>query len=195
MKQSKQTGAISGALLAVLAILAVILVVAGIAFASYISAYNYGNRMDNQLIAIKDNNRNVYAQGTQKVLEIAQVPAIYTDDLKKLIEADISGRYGKDGSKATMQWFKERNLTLDPSLYTKIQQTVESFRNEFQQNQTRMIDVKRSYMVGQGSFWQGFWLRMAGYPKVNMADFMPVTTDKTEEVFKAGKESAPLKLR
>lgn len=190
-----QTGKVSGAVLAVISIVVVILATVAIAFGSYVSAYNYGNRMDNQLIALKENNKNIYAQGSQKILEIAQVPSMYTDDLTKLVEADIQGRYGKEGSKATMQWIQERQLNLDPVLYTKIQQTIEGFRNDFQVNQTRMVDVKRSYLTAQGSLWQGFWLRVAGYPKVNMADFNVITTDKTEDVFKAGKESAPIKLR
>lgn len=193
MQFNKQRG--GAVVLALIAVVVFLVAIAGICFVSYLSAYNYGNKMDNTLIAIKDNNKNIYAQGTQKVLEIAQVPAMYKDDLKELVKADIEGRYGKDGSKATMQFFKERNLDLPKDLYTKIQQVNEGFRNEFQNNQTRMIDVKRSYMIGQGSFWQGMWLRIAGFPKINMADYNPITTDNTEAVFKAGKESGPLKLR
>lgn len=193
MQFNKQRG--GAVVMALIAVVVFLVAVAGICFVSYLSAYNYGNKMDNTLIAIKDNNKNIYAQGTQKVLEIAQVPAMYKDDLKELVKADIEGRYGKDGSKATMQFFKERNLDLPKDLYTKIQQVNEGFRNEFQNNQTRMIDVKRSYMIGQGSFWQGMWLRIAGFPKINMADFNPITTDNTEAVFKAGKEAGPLKLR
>lgn len=169
--------------------------IGGIGMMSYVSAYNYGNTMDKQLVAIKDNNKNIYANGTQKILEMVQVPTMYKDDLKEVITADIQGRYGKNGSQASMQWLKEHEVKLDPTLYIKIQQTVEGFRNEFQNNQTRMIDVKRSYSTAQGYLWQGFWLRLAGYPKVNMNDYNAITTDATESVFKTGKEVAPLKLR
>ena len=193
MKQLYQHG--GAAVIALVSIAILGLAIAGICLISYTSAYDYGNKMDNQLISIKANNKNIYAQGTQKVLEIAQVPGMYAEDFGNLIKKDIEGRYGKDGSKATMQWFKERNLTLDVNMYTKIQQVVEAFRNEFQNNQTRMIDVKRSYMTGQGSLWQGFWLRIAGFPKINMADYEAISTDRADEVFKAGKETGPLKLR
>ena len=176
-------------------ILGFILLVVVVVFMSYVSANNYGNRIEQQLKAAKTNNQNVYANGTQKVLEIAQVPGVYKDDLKELITADIQGRYGKDGSKATMQFLKEHEVKLDAAMYTKIQQTVEGFRNDFQNNQSRMIDIKRSYETGLGNFWQGMWLRMAGYPKLNLDDYNPVITSKTEEVFKRGKEEGPLKLR
>lgn len=194
--KNKQFG--GAAVLALIAIVSLIVLVAGIAFASYTSAYNYGNEMDNKLEAIRENNKNIYAQGTQKVLEIAQVPTMYADDFKKIVEADIQGRYGKDGSKATMQFIKEHDIKMDGNvvdMYKKIQQTIEEFRNKFEVNQTNMIDVVRSYKTAIGSLWQGFWLRMAGFPKVDLSQFKPITTDATETVYKNGKESGPLKLR
>lgn len=188
-----QTGSAAVMALVIIGIIGAALLLVGIG--SYISAYNYGNKLDNRLIAIKENNKNIYAQGTQKVLEIAQVPGMYKDDFSAIIKTDIEGRYGKEGSKATFQFLKEHDIKLDTTLYVKIQQVIEEFRNKFEANQTQMIDVKRSYQTGLGSFWQGMWLRMAGYPKINLAEYMAITTDGTEKVFKDGKESGPMKLR
>lgn len=176
-------------------IILVLLSFGGACVYSYITAYNYGNKIEQQLISVQDNNRNIYAQGTQKVLEIAQVPGMYTEDFSKLIRQDIEGRYGPDGSKASIQFLKEHDIKLDTPMYVKIQQTVEAFRDDFKNNQTRLIDVKRVYQTALGSFWQGLWLRIAGYPKIDLSKYVPVTTDNTEKVFKDGKESAPLKLR
>lgn len=176
-------------------ILLVILSVVAVAAGSYISARNYGNAVEAQLDSILKNNQNIYANGTQKVLEVVQVPTMYKDDLKELVTADIQGRYGADGSKATMQWIKERNLTLDVSMYTTIQQVVQGFRDDFAQNQKVMIDVKRSYVTQLGTFWRGFWLNLAGYPKLDLKQFDPIITQRTEDVYKKGKEDGPLKLR
>ena len=38
------------------------------------------------------------------------------------------------------------------------------------------------------------WLRIAGYPKINLADYKVVTTDATEEAFKTGRDK-PVQLR
>jgi hypothetical protein len=176
-------------------ITAVMVGCAAVLIGSFISAYNYGNTMEKQLVALRDNNKNIYAQYTQKVMEAAQVPAMYRDDVTKVVTAALEGRYGPEGSKATFQWLQEQNPTLDASVYVKIQQLIEAGRNEFQNGQTRLIDVRRSYETSLGYFWQGIWLRLAGYPKVNLAEFKPVTTDRTEKVFEAGKEDGPLKLR
>jgi hypothetical protein len=94
-----------------------------------------------------------------------------------------------------VQFLKEHDIKLDVGMYTKIQQTIESFRGEFKDNQTRMIDVRRSYQTALGSFWKGMWLGFAGYPKVKLTDFDPITTLATEEVYQRGHETGPLKLR
>lgn len=187
-----QKGAIGGG---VIATIAVVVSLAVVMFLSYVSAYNYGNMMDNEMIAIKENNKNIYAQGTQAVQEIAQVPGMYAEDFKAIIKQDIEGRYGSEGSKATVQFLREHDVHLDTSMYKAIQQAIESFRTEFKVNQTRMIDKRRSYMTEQGTLWKGTWLKIAGFPKINMDEFKPITTDATEEVYKRGKESGPLKLR
>ena len=46
-------------------------------FFSYISAANFGNRTEVSLKAKMEDNENVYANGTQAIMEIAQVPAMY----------------------------------------------------------------------------------------------------------------------
>jgi uncharacterized protein YneF (UPF0154 family) len=190
MKQQK--GAVWIAVTGVIAFLALIV---GVVAVSYISAYNFGNQMEKQLVATRDNNKNILAQYGQKVQEAAQVPGMMRDDVTKVVTAAIEGRYGPDGSKAVFQWIQEQNPSLDSKVYVQLQQIIEAGRNEFQQGQTRMIDIRRSYETSLGYFWQGMWLRIAGYPKVNMADFQPVSTDRADEAFKAGKEAAPLQLR
>ena len=195
MKMKKQVGSVMVALIAIVVLLGGIALAA---FLSYKSAYDYGNKMDNQLEAIYDNNKNIYAQGTQTVLEIAQVPTMYAEDFKKIVEADIQGRYGKDGLKATTTFINEHAIKIDGGaveMYKEIQPTIKAFRAKFEANQTKMIDVTRSYKTAQGSLWMGFWLRIAGYPKVDMNKFKPITTDRTENVYNAGKEDGPLKLR
>lgn len=156
---------------------------------SYISYANYGNRTERALVAKVDDNQNIYANGTQKIMEIAQVPTMYKNDLKEIVTAAIQGRYGAQGSQATFQFLKEQNPSLDPSMYKKIQQVIEGFRNEFQQGQKEMLDMRRSYETSLGNVWGGTWLSMAGYPKVDMKQFQIVTTDKAASTFSTHRDS------
>jgi hypothetical protein len=39
------------------------------------------------------------------------------------------------------------------------------------------------------------WLRIAGFPKVDMTKFKPIVTDAVQDIYKKGKEAGPMKLR
>lgn len=190
-----QRGAISGGLIAALVALFILISIVGIGFMSYVSASNYGNQMENQLKAVQTDNKNKLAQYGQKVLEVAQVPDMYKKDMVEITQAAIQGRYGAGGSKATFQWLKEQNPSLDPSMYKQIQQVIEAGRTDFQAGQTRQIDIRRQYETALGTFWGGMWMRMAGLPKVNLKDFDIVSTDRADTAFQKKKEDGPIQLR
>lgn len=183
------------ALAAVLVVVGVLVALVGFIVMSYVSAHNTANAFEQQIKAVYSNNQNVLASYSQKVVEAAQVPTMMTDDIVRVTREAIGGRYGPDGSKAVFQMLREQNPQLDPQLYRKVQQLVESGRDEFKNSQTRLIDVKRSYETALGTFMQGKFMRMAGYPTINLDDYKIVVNDRTENAFKTGKESSPIQLR
>lgn len=166
-----------------------------VCFTAYIGAANFGNEQEQGLIAQKKNNENILAQYSQKVMEAAQVPEMYRDDVVKVVTKSMEGRYGADGSKATWQWLQEQNPTLDVSVYVKIQQIIESGRNEFQNAQTLLLDKKRVYQTNLGYVWTGFWLHTAGFPKIDLSKFDAVSNDYASKAFETLKEDGPIKLR
>jgi hypothetical protein len=157
------------------------------AVVSYSSAVAFGAQSERQLQATLDNNKNILGNYTTRVAEMAQVPAMARDDLKEVMEAAFNGRYGDNGSQATMQWIKEAYPgTLDPVLYRNIQATIESGRLDFQRNQTLLLDQKRVYQTNLDYVFKGFWLRLAGYPKINLDSIKIVTSSSAERSFETG---------
>lgn len=183
------------ALAAVLIFVGVLVAIAAVVGMSYISAYNTGNRLEQLIKAEHENNTNILAQYSQKVMEAAQVPEMMRDDVSKITREAIAGRYGPEGSRASFQAIVEQNPQASEALYVKLQQIVEAGRDEFKMHQTRLIDAKRVYDTALGTFWGGMFLRIAGYPKINLADYKIVTTDAVQESFRTGKEKAPIQLR
>jgi len=185
-RKSSQRGTMAVTLTVVAAVAVVVL--GGIG--SYISSANYGNRAEVEIKAKYRDNENVYANGVQKVVEIAQVPSMYVEDITKVTTAAISGRYGAEGSKAVFQMLREQNPQLDASMYTKIQQVIEAFRNEFKNAQTALLDRCATYEKQRGYVWSGFWLNLAGYPKMDIEKMCkPVTTEKAARTFETGKDT------
>lgn len=157
--------------LGIAAVFGALLVVGGIIIASAIfGAMSSGNRMENTILASYDENRNQLSTYTSMVAEAAQVPAMQRDDLAKVVTAALEGRYGQDGSKAVFQMIQEQNPNIDSSVYTKLQQIIQAGRTDFKMSQDQRIDRCRTYKTEIGSPWNGFWLRLVGYPKIDLKD-------------------------
>ena len=182
--------------IAIFGVLGVVAVIGTIGVGSYISAYNTGNRMENNIIATYEDNEQILGQYGQKLGEAVQVPGLMKDDLKDVLAGAMAGRYGENGSQAVFQMITENYPgQVDASLYVQVQRIIEAGRDEFKAAQTRLVDQRRQYNTAIGSFWQGTWMGFAGYPKINLDDYKPISTARAASVFQEGQESAPIKLR
>lgn len=185
----KQNGS---TMLMVLAFLGVLMLGAVFAAFSYISAANYGNEAETHLVAKYEDNKNVLGQYTLKIGEMAQVPEIARDDLKEVLQATFEGRYGSEGvqrgagDQRMFQWLQEQNPNLNAELYNRLQQTMEAGRNEFKVSQTEFLDAKRAYETNLGYVWKGFWMKLAGYPKIDLDKFKIVVASDTQQKFETG---------
>ncbi len=72
------------------------------------------------------------------ILQQAQITSKYAADFKDVYKGMMTGRYGKDGSKAMFQWIKEHNPSLDASVYKKLMTTVEAQRQGFDREQRKL---------------------------------------------------------
>lgn len=185
MKYSMK-GALSTGTVVALSLVGVLVLVASSLAATYIGAFNYGVKAEADLGAVYEDSQNVLSQYSLKIAESAQIPAMYRDDLKEVYTAAIQGRYGENGSQATMQWLKEQNPNLDSAMYVTIQQQIEAGRNKFEVAQRLVIERKKLYEQNLGYFWRGMWLRVAGYPKMDLSKIVIVKSEHSNEAFSTG---------
>ena len=169
---------------------------------SYVSAYNTANTFEQQVPAIYENNEQVLGQYGQKLQEAAQVPGMMASDYTKIFKDVMVGRYGPDGSKAVFQMLTEQNPQLSPKIYEQLQRIIEAGRDDFKAEQTKLVDVKRSYRTSLGSFWTGTFMSLAGFPKIKIGfpagteDAYPaITTARASKTFENGQEDGPIVLR
>lgn len=175
---------------ATIAILGVIGVLIALFAFAYIGAHNKANRLEQTIKAEFTNNENILSNYEKKVREAAQVPGMATADIVAIAKAAISGRYGENGSQAAVQMITEQNPTANPALYTELQQIIKAGRDEFKVHQTRLIDAKRIYETELGSAVTGTMMGIAGFPKINLADYKIVSTARAETAFKTGQEES-----
>lgn len=162
---------------------------------SYISAANYGNSAQVRIHTMYENNQNILASYGQKVAEAVGVTEIATDQMNDLITGANESRYGVEGAQATVLAVQEAFPNLDSTQYVQIQRIIEAGRNDFQREQTKLVDAKRSYIDSLGSVVRGSFLSMAGYPTINVGyplgtqdDYPIISTKRASKAFETGVE-------
>lgn len=156
--------------------------------------YNDAIKQEKGIEAQYQQNQNNYDNFVKKIQEASQVPSMYTDDIRKVYSAVVTGRYGASGSKAMLQFIREQNPSMDAALYKQIQQLVEAGRDSFETNQTMLLDKKRVYQVTLGQFPNNLLAKFFGFPKINLDKYDIVTSDETSDAFST-KKSKAIKLR
>lgn len=155
---------------------------------AYVSAFNYGNRAENIIVAEHRNMENILSQYSNQIMELVQVPEAMTSDLLEVIEAEMSGRYQGGRAGAVMSWVQERPAINNTAIYAGIQLAMTAGRNKFENAQTKFIDTKRQYETELGYLVRGFWLSTSGYPKINLDDYDIVTSSYSNNAFANGVE-------
>lgn len=179
-----------GMKVAIIAMLVIVglIVLGGFSVVSlYISNANSGAKFEAQIDALNSDSENVLSSVTNNIKNQAGIVGVYSKDFQDSLTKSMTGRYGSDGSRATMQWIKEQNPTLDSSLYAKIQTIIDGGAKEFQISQTRKLEVCRDYKARLNFVVGGAFMRMAGYPKSNLAIECRVVSDSdSHEAFATG---------
>ena len=163
-------------------------------FATGIGFYNTAVKMENGIEAQYNQNRNNYDNYFKKLKETAQVPTMYVEDMKKLWDGVMKGRYGAEGSRAVMQFIQEHNPQLDPGLYRQIQTVIDAGRNAFEADQKSLIAKKQAYANQLSTFPNNIFAVALGLPKIDLSKYDIVTSEETERAFEK-KKSDPIDLR
>lgn len=166
---------------------AVLTILLAIVAVNYISYHNYGVATERRIEAKLVDNRQLLARHGTQIGEMAQVNAMYRDDLIEIYTAAIESRYGEDGINTVMTWIKEQNPDVSPELYVRLSQRIEANRNEFYNAQTQLIDMKRAYETELDSLWSGFWLRtIHGYPEMDLDSITIISSTRANSVYDEG---------
>jgi hypothetical protein len=160
-----------------------ILVVGGWFGLSYVGFNNTEIELRTQAEAQQENNTIVYDKVWKVLKQKAGVTDKYAKDFKEAYGGLMTARYG-DGKNPMWSWVKEQNPNLDVSMYKDLSRSIEALRNEFQQVQKRLIDIKREHENLRKKI-PSCWF-VGGRPELEL-DI--VTSGKTKEVFKTGEEN------
>lgn len=180
---------------ALVVLIGLLVLIAGVVM-MFISYANKAVFFETDIDKFDKTSQNTLSNYTLKVSEMFQVPEAYKDDLKNVIKATFEGRYGADGSKATMQWIQEQNLQFDSSLYKDLMVVMNSGRDEFKLSQDRKLEICADYTKFHATPVNKTILDVIGYPTSGVVDIKcrVVLDNQTKQTFETG-IAEPLKLR
>lgn len=173
---------------------------------SAVGTYNSLTSQEKGVTATWRNSQVWYDTFWKKVSETAQVTDKYKSDFKEIFIGGIEGRY-PPGKAVT--FLMESNPALDASVYVQVQRVIESGRNDFAQTQQTLVDRQRAYDTSLHTFPNVILAGVFGFPseingqdrpatdvdgdgRYTVLDYPTVTSAKTQEVFKTGREDKPL---
>lgn len=189
----------------ILAAAAAVILTGLIVFFGMVGWYDDAVKLENTTAAQWQSNQNTYDAFWKTVREVAQVPEQYKEDFKQLLVQETQAKYGPEGSKATMQWFQDRHINLDASMYRKIQDVIESGRADFKRSQDTLLDKQRKTHDMMEGYWGGVFARHYDFPRVQKGNYAPpkdvdgdgkltvldypiVTSARTKQAFEKGED-------
>lgn len=177
MSTSKVIACIVGIFFAI--IIVVVMMVSG--------TYNGANKLEKQITKLHKSSENELATLSLKALEISGVARASAKDQLEYMKGSMQGRYGADGSKATMQWIKENNPKFDNNIRIKVAEVLDGGRDNFKNAQKIKLDACAGYSVKLDNLIGGTVLRMMGFPKIDMSKQCEIiTSNHAKKAFETG---------
>ena len=131
----------------IIIIAAIIGIIAVACIGMYFGYNNKEIRLRNEATAQEGKIEAVYDKMWKVIQQKAQVTEEYKDGFHEIYKDIITGRYSNsgDGDGSLMKWITESNPEFDASVYKDLMNSIEVLRNEFTNNQARMLDIIREH--------------------------------------------------
>lgn len=172
--------------------LVVVLLFGAIVFGMYINSTNTEITLREQVVAQDDVCRSNFDKMFKVIAQTAEVPGEFMkqskEAFKEIYLPIMEGRYSNDRGGALMSWVHEHNPEFDlkaaSGMYEQLQRTIEANRQEFFNEQKKLIDIHREHT----SYIKRFPARMF-VGDVGEIDINIITSDKTEDVYETAKDN------
>lgn len=151
--------------------------IGGSLFLMYQSLHDGAVQTENQIELLSNKSENVLSTTTIKIRDAVGLNDSYTKSLKEVVTAAVEGRYGKDGSKATMQWIQEQNPVFDSKVIMKVHDLIDGGGSEFKISQDQVLEYCKPYKDQLDSLVKGWMLKAAGFPKKDLTKLCRVVSD------------------
>lgn len=149
-----------------------------------VSIYNDNIAQEQGLVASNEDMKNIHASVFNAIKSQGLSVEKFGELAIRAIEVGTTGRYGKNGSQAAMQWIQEQNQNIDAKIMEKLQIAIEAGYNKFESAQRTKIDRIRVYNIDLKSLIRGSVSAVMGFPKIDLKELsQTIVTAETKKTF------------
>lgn len=170
------------------ALTAFVLVIGLVSCQTMMSFNNACVELETSIKSQYEKNQAVYDTAWKSIKETANVADAHSDKLKEIVVASVQGRYGNDQGVLFKAISESNGASLPIDLYSKVQQVVESSRQQFLANQVELVSKKQTYEQHLGTFPNSAYAGFLGYPRIKLDDYAIMTSERTDGAFKSKKD-------
>jgi hypothetical protein len=150
-----------------------------------VSFHNREVKLRNLIVAKQADNRNEMDAMWKNISQSAQVAEEDRASLMEIFNGYASGRQGGGESKAIFNWIKEACPKVSSKIFTQLMNVIVSQRDGFKFRQKEILDFKREHDNLIDTFPNNIFACILGRNKI---DVVIVTSTRTENAFKTGKD-------
>lgn len=172
-------------LLAVLGVAGVGILLALILFGMGVSFHNQEVRLRNLITNKQTDNKNEMDAMWKNIAQTAQVAEKDRASLMEIFNGYAQGRAGTDPKTPLVNWIKEAVPNIPAGTFDKLMNIIVSQRDGFKFRQKEILDFKREHDNLLTTFPNVVFASILGRNKI---DVVIVTSTRTEEAFKSGKD-------
>jgi len=156
-----------------------------IAITMAISFHNKEVGLRNTIVNKQTDNKNEMDAMWKSISQVAQVTEKDRASLMEIFNSYATARTGEGGGKSIVNWVKEAVPTVDNKTMLNLQNVIVAQRDGFKFRQKEILDLKREHDNTIDKFPGMVFATILGRKKI---DVVIVTSTRTEDAFKSGKD-------
>ena len=161
----------------------------GFFFIQYVSYHDKAVNFESNIQKLQKNSESVLSNGTMTILDKSRVSDKYAEQFKDALKLSIGSR-NAGNQNLLFKAIHEQNPTLSPEIYKDLSAAISGMRADFTVTQQRTMDNCAAYETARNKVWSGFWMRSAGYPKIDVNAMCKIVSDsKTQNAFKTHRQT------
>lgn len=167
-----------------LAVAGTIALIGLVTLVTAVGIYNAQSSLQNTYEMKIKANESDFDNMFKKIRQSVQIPEAKKDAFRDIFTA-YAGARTSEGQGRVMAWVKESAPNVDLSTYDNVLNIINGSRDSWTSRQKELVDLAREYNQNLVVFPKNIFLKFCGFQKI---DPKIVTSTKTEEAFKTGKD-------